>query len=324
MTVSEFDLIEKYFKPLSPSGEPAFSLSNDAAIFEPQTGINLVYTMDTLVAGVHFFENDNPELVARKALRVNLSDLAAMASEPKGYLLSLALPSDMSDREGWVAKFAEGLKQDQEHFGLKLWGGDTVSTGGPTTISITAIGESDPTVAAIRSGAQTGDDIYVSGTLGDSAAGLAVINDNLDKKAFSFLVDRYYLPQPRINLAKEVAPHVTSIMDISDGLISDVSHICRQSAVGATIEAKKIPVSEAFGNLLATKAEYSDLCLHGGDDYELLFTANAKSDQFLSDVSGESSVKLTKIGKITDDREVKLLNDEGIEIDTKDKGFRHF
>lgn len=280
--------------------------------------------MDTLVAGVHFFENDRPDLIAKKALRVNLSDLAAMAAKPVGYLLSIALSKSMDDREHWIAKFTEGLAQDQAVYEISLWGGDTVSTPGPITISITAIGENQHANIVTRSDANAGDDIYVSGTLGDAAAGLAVIKDGLCQKTFEFLIDRYNLPLPRMDLALELKPFVTAMMDISDGLMGDMGHICEQSGVAAQIFQQKIPISEAFGNLLATKADYNGLVWNGGDDYELLFTANAKHERMINEISNSVGVKVTKIGRIFDGCSVKLLNDEGIEINTKTKGFRHF
>lgn len=324
LSSSEFDLIEKYFKPLAPRGEPAYSLSNDGAIFTPSHGKKTVYTVDTLVSGIHFFEMDSPELIAKKALRVNLSDLAAMAAKPKGYLLSIAIPKELNNLEGWIKKFAHGLAEDQAIFNIQLWGGDTVSTTGPITISVTAIGEVDAAINITRSGAKIGDHIYVSGTLGDAAAGLKLLMEGDNSVDNQFLIERYNLPNPQLALAEKIASIVSSMMDISDGLIGDISHICRHSQVGAVIERQKIPVSIPFGNLLATKPEYSDLSWCGGDDYELLFTTDKKNDQFIRQVSDECCVKITNIGKVMDGHTVKLLDDEGTEIRTKQKGFRHF
>lgn len=253
-----------------------------------------------------------------------MSDLAAMAARPTGYLLSIAIPRDINGVESWIGKFAKGLAQDQETFGIKLWGGDTVSTPGPITISITAIGEVEEELCVTRSGAEVGDDIYVSGTLGDASAGLAVIEENLDSSAYKFLVDRYYLPTPQLKVSAKLASVVTSMMDISDGLIGDIAHICRHSKVGALIERRKIPISAEFGNLLETKSDYSDLCWSGGDDYELLFTANANCDNYIKQVSTQCDLKLTKVGKITDGHSVILLDDDGAKINIEGKGFRHF
>jgi thiamine-monophosphate kinase len=324
LSSSEFELIEKYFKPLAPRGEPAYALSNDGAIFTPSMGKKTVYTVDTLVSGIHFFENDNPEIIAKKALRVNLSDLAAMAAKPAGYLLSIALPKELNSLETWIKNFARGLAEDQAKFNIQLWGGDTVSTTGPITISITAIGEIDPDTIISRSGAKIGDHIYVSGTLGDAAAGLRLIREGNSNSESQFLIERYNLPLPRLELSEKIVSIATSMMDISDGLMGDISHICRHSQVGAAIEQKKIPISIPFGNLLATKTDYSDLSWCGGDDYELLFTTDKKNDQLIRKISDECCVKLTSIGKITDGHIVKLLDDEGKEITTDQKGFRHF
>lgn len=276
------------------------------------------------MADIHFFANDNPSLVAQKALGVNLSDLASMAAEPVGYLLSLALPKQNFEREKWVASFADGLKNNQDKYRWQLWGGDTVSTTGPITISVTAIGLVNQGRIVSRSTANPGDDIYVSGSLGDAAAGLEVIKKNLDPHKYRYLIDRYHLPQPRLKLASKLAELATSMMDISDGLLGDLSHICENSVVGAEVFAKKIPISTPFGNLLETKNEYSHLAWNGGDDYELLFTASLENGDQISKLSKKLGIELTKIGEITDGQNIRLLGDDGAEIDTKSKGYRHF
>lgn len=276
------------------------------------------------MAGIHFFENDDPDLVAQKALRVNLSDLAAMAAEPMGYLLSLALPPAPFDRDIWLEAFAAGLKKNQSEYNWKLWGGDTVSTSGPVTISITAIGQTDKGKSLTRSGAKAGDNIYVSGTLGDAAGGLMVLENNLDSEKYNLLVNRYHLPEPRLKLGRFLAGLATSAMDISDGLMGDISHICENSGVGARIFSKKIPISKPLGNLLETNDDYSHLIWSGGDDYELLFTAAPKDNKVIADLSQELVLKLTKIGEITAGNEAILLNDDGSIINTDKSGYRHF
>lgn len=253
-----------------------------------------------------------------------MSDLAAMGAQPSGYLVSIAISTNLKNIEDWIMKFTRGLAEDQTYYGIKLWGGDTVSTPGPVTISITAIGEIDKNINVSRSGASVGDHIYVSGTLGDAAAGLAVIKEGLDPVANKFLIDRYTLPIPRLKLAEKISSSVTSMMDVSDGLVGDLKHICRHSRVGAIIESQKLPISAEFSNLLETKTGYSELCWCGGDDYELLFTANKKCDHLINNISKQCGVKLTKIGKITDGHDVILLDDDGTEINTVGKGFRHF
>lgn len=276
------------------------------------------------MAGIHFFENDDPALIAEKALRVNLSDLAAMAAEPLGYLLSLAIPQPPFETERWLEAFVTGLKKNQTEFNWKLWGGDTVSTSGPVTISITAIGQTDKGKSLSRSGAQVGDGIYVSGTLGDAAGGLMVIENELDFEKYNQLINRYHLPEPRLKLGKSLSGLATSAMDISDGLMGDISHICENSGVGARIFSKKIPISEPFGNLLETKGDYSHLIWSGGDDYEILFTAAQKDHNVIADLSHKLGIKLTKIGEITAGNEAILLNDDGSRINTNKSGYRHF
>ncbi|MBL4603877.1 MAG: thiamine-phosphate kinase [Emcibacteraceae bacterium] len=309
---------------MSGKGAPAFSLSNDAAIYSPEQNKELIFTKDTLVAGVHFFENDDPFLVAQKSLRVNLSDLASMGAQPLGYLLSLSLPKKNFDIEKWLAAFSAGLKQDQERYNWKLWGGDTVSTSGPVTISVTAIGQTDKGVNISRSGAKVGDDIYVSGTLGDAAGGLVVLQDDLDRTLYDELINRYYLPEPRLKLGRALTEIITSMMDVSDGLMGDISHICENSGVGAILNLEKIPSSQVFGNLLATNKAYSRLAWSGGDDYELLFTAPKNKNAVIKNLSDELGIKLTKIGEITKALQIKLLDDDGSEITQTKKGFRHF
>lgn len=286
--------------------------------------MDIVFTKDTLVGGIHFFEDDNAAIIGQKAQRVNLSDLAAMGAEPVGYLLSIAYPKDGLDIEEWLAGFSNGLMAAQKEFGWHLWGGDTVSTTGPITISITAIGIIAKGKGHKRCGANIGDDIYVSGTLGDSAGGLAVLNDNLDRHKYSYLIDRYHRPTPRLKLGKALIDIATSLMDISDGLMGDLNHICHNSKVGARVYLKNIPISEPFGNLLAIKDEYSRLIWGGGDDYELLFTAHANNEAAVKDLSEKFDIPLTKIGKITADMKLNLLDVDGAEIDIKNSGFHHF
>lgn len=284
----------------------------------------MVFTKDTLVAGIHFFENDDPNLIAQKALRVNLSDLASMGAEPKGYLLSLALPMSGFNLESWLELFVSGLKEDQNRYGLRLWGGDTVSTSGPITISVTAIGQVNHGINMSRSNAEVGDDIYVSGTLGDSAGGLIILQNDLDQQSYQYLINRYHLPKPRVKLGKRLTAVATSMMDISDGLMGDLAHICENSAVGAIIYNEKIPNSEAFGNLLATNDEYSHLAWSGGDDYELLFTSAPENDHILTSLSDELDVQITKIGEVVSGQRVILLNGDGSEVADTEKGFSHF
>ena len=324
LTKSEFDLIKNYLSPLAPSGAPAFGLQNDAAVFSPDDGKELVFTKDTLVSGVHFFADGPPELIAKKAVRVNLSDLASMGAEPTGYLLSLALPKDNFDFENWVSSFTTGLCEDQKEFGWSLWGGDTVSTSGPIVISVTAIGQIDKGLVVGRNNAKVGDAIYVSGDLGDAAAYLQLTNDKSRANDLDYFKNRYWMPSPRLALGRELSSLVSSMMDLSDGLMGDLSHICAHSNVGAVITEAKIPISACFGNLLETKKDYSHLKWCGGDDYELLFTLPEYHEEKISTLESKLGVKLTKIGEVTSGCEAVLLDDEGIRVIPERVGFRHF
>jgi thiamine-monophosphate kinase len=324
LALDEFELINRYFKPLATKKSPSFALGNDAAVYTPQIDKDLVFTKDVLVAGIHFFHDDQADLIARKAVRVNLSDLAAMGAEPIGYLLGIALPKSNFNFEEWVRLFAIGLKEEQTKFGWTLWGGDTVSTTGPITISITAIGQTNKGKALSRSGASVQDKIYVSGTIGDSACGLAILHNEIQTTDDNYLIQRYRLPVPRLKLGKKLINIATSVMDISDGLIGDLGHICNQSAVGATLYSHKIPLSKPVGNLLETKPEYNRLVWNGGDDYELLFTIPEKSRGNVEKISRQLGIQLTEIGEITNGNDVRVIDEKGSEINNIQNSFRHF
>ncbi|MCF6214803.1 MAG: thiamine-phosphate kinase [Emcibacter sp.] len=326
MGSGEFDLISRYLAPLSGLG--AYGLTDDAAVLTPPEGKDLVFTKDALIADVHFFADDPPDLIARKAMRVNLSDLAAMGAEPLGYLLALAFPKDMKNIDGWMAKFSAGLKLDQEEFGWSLYGGDTVSTSGPLMISLTAIGIVDRGQALRRRGAKLGDNIYVSGTLGDAAFGLKSIQGEfaaIKTSAIKPLIDRYHLPRPRLGLGRKLFGIATATMDISDGLAGDLRHICALSGFGAEIEAELIPLSDKVGKLLESFPAYKNLIWNGGDDYELLFTAPKDMDGEIDRLSRELGLSLTIIGHITTEKSVIIRDSDGINLlQDDDQGFRHF
>ncbi|MEQ1788983.1 MAG: thiamine-phosphate kinase [Rickettsiales bacterium] len=308
--MNEFSLISKYFKPLAENFSGSLELSDDAAILTQPAGCELVITKDALSEGVHFLGNENPALIAGKALRVNISDLAAMGATPICYFLALILPRDTS--EEWLEKFALGLKQTQKEFNISLAGGDTTATNATLSISITAIGSIPNGTALRRNGAKIGDDIYVSGTLGDSALGLELLQKG---EKNDFLINRYLTPQPRIKLGIALRGVANSAMDISDGLVQDLEHICTASNVGATIYSDKIPLS-VKGELQAA--------LTGGDDYELLFTASPDKKTTIEQLAESLSLPLTYIGKITSGNAVQVLDKTGRTIELKKKGFSHF
>ncbi len=239
----EFELIERYFRPLA-SDPGAFDLTDDTALYRQRPGDDLVLTTDMIAAGIHFFADDPPESVAKKALRVNLSDLAAKGAAPFGYLVSLGLPKTWEER--WVAGFARGLKADQVRYEVTLLGGDTIRASGGITVSVTALGRIPKGQFITRGGARPGDAVFVSGTIGDAALGLLLRLGRLDAgegRAARHLTDRYLHPQPRLTLAPVLRRHATSAMDVSDGLVGDLAHICAVSRVGAEIESALVPLS---------------------------------------------------------------------------------
>ena len=235
---AEFSLIARHFRPLAGPG--SLDLLDDGALLTPPPGRQLVFTADAMVAGVHFLPDDPADSVAAKLLRVNLSDLAAMGAVPLAYLMTVSAPRETGD--AWFAAFATGLARDQAQFGITLLGGDTTSTPGPTTLSLTAIGHVAPGAALRRTGAVAGDEIWVTGTIGDGALGLLALQGKV-ADADGWLAGRYRLPEPRLGLALHGV--VSACMDVSDGLVQDLGHLCRASGLGAVIEAGLVPRSPA-------------------------------------------------------------------------------
>lgn len=284
---SEFDLIGRHFRPLAGPG--ALDLEDDAAVLEPPSGRALVMAADAMVAGVHYLPDDPADGVARKLLRVNLSDLAAMGATPLGYLLTVSAPAATPD--AWFAAFASGLAADQAEFGVVLLGGDTTSTPGPITLSLTIIGHVAPGMAVRRRGAKPGDEVWVTGTIGDGALGLAVSLGQLADPS-GYLRARYCVPSPRLGLP--LAGVVSAAIDVSDGLLQDLGHLCRLAGCGAEIEAGLVPLSDAAR--AAGPAFLSD-CLGGGDDYELLLAVPEGRGEALAAECRSLGVPFTRIGR---------------------------
>ncbi len=319
--MDEFTLIAELLAPLA-KGEPgAFDLTDDAALIDLSDGHQLVVTKDMLVAGVHFLADDAPGLVARKLLRVNLSDLAAMGATPKAYLVGLAVPKGTSD--SWIRGFADGLAEDQAAFSITLIGGDTVSTEGPLTVSLTAMGEVPAAMALRRAGAKPGDGVFVSGTIGDGALGLAALQVSFDGAGAAYLIDRYHLPRPRLELAEPLRGIAHATIDVSDGLIADLGHICDVSGVGAKIEAARVPLSPAAQAAVAADPVLMDLILTGGDDYELLFTADKADVGRIAALSTDLALPLTMVGQVIAGAGVIALNSDGEAMVFESTGWQH-
>jgi len=318
----EFELIARYFAPLASGEAGAFGLLDDAAVIAHGPGREIVVTTDALVGGIHFIGDEPARDIARKALRVNLSDLAAMGAVPRAYSLALALPDTVDD--DWVADFAAGLGDDQAAFGLGLIGGDTVATTGPPMVSITAYGECAAGRAIRRAGARAGDRLYVSGTIGDAAFGLRVLQGALAVDGGEGLAARYRLPAPRTALGPRLAGLATAMIDVSDGLVADLGHIAAASGVGATIRAGAVPLSPPVRALAAADSGHLVTAIIGGDDYELLFTAPADREGAVAALAAELDIAITGIGEIERETGVRVADANGRPVAIGDGGYRHF
>ncbi len=324
--LDEFSLIARLFAPLAARHPGALGLTDDAALLDGPTGRQWVVTADAVVAGVHFLPDDPPDLIARKLVRVNLSDLAAKGAEPFAVLLAACFPVGATG--DWVERFAGGLKADCDEFGIALIGGDTVATPGPLTLALTALGQVAAGHAILRSKARPGDDIWVSGSIGDGAFGLLVATGRaagLEAPDAAQLLDRYRLPRPRLALGRRLVGLVHAGMDISDGLVGDLGHICTASGVGAVIEAEWLPLSPAARTAVdAGLGQGLETVLTGGDDYELLFTAPASSRPPLVALADELGLPLTRVGRIIDGQGVSVIGAAGLPIVLEHAGYRHF
>jgi thiamine-monophosphate kinase len=319
MPEGEFEFIARRLRPLA-TARGALDLTDDAALLDPAPGHQLVLTKDAMVAGVHFLEGDPPGQIAQKLLRVNLSDLAAMGAAPLGYLLALARAKGISD--AWLAEFCAGLAADNAAFKISLLGGDTVATPGPLTLSLTAIGEVPAGAALLRRGAKPGDDVWVSGTLGDGASGLKVLQGALEvaDAARDWLLDRCRLPRPRLALGEALRGIASAAIDISDGLVADLGHILDVSGVGAEVHADALPLSAAARDLPGAR----DAALSGGDDYELLFTAPPERRTDIEALARRLGLPLTRIGAIRAELGLHVLDEKGQELPVRKAGWQHF
>jgi thiamine-monophosphate kinase len=322
-------LIAKYFRPLATHAG-AFGLNDDAAALAPPPGCDIVYKTDAIIGSVHFLSDDPPGLVAKKALRVNLSDLAAKGARPFGFLLSLALPTGIGD--DWLAPFAAGLKEDAERYGCPLLGGDTDHTPGPIVIAISAFGTLPHGTMVRRSGAKPGDRIVVTGTIGDAALGLkvrcgasVVETWKLDAPMRDHLISRYRLPQPRTAAADAVRGHATGSMDISDGLAGDLAKLCRASGVVAEVEVDRVPLSPAARRALANDPASIETVLTGGDDFEIVATVPADRREALVSAAAAAGVAMTEIGAvIAGPAEARFVTAGGERLRFSRPSFSHF
>src|SRR5580700_4942921 len=323
----EDSLIARYFKPLATDAG-AFALDDDAAVLKAR-GEDIVVTTDAIVEGVHFLPDDPPDTIARKALRVNLSDLAAKGAQPAGFVLTLAL---READDAWLTLFARGLGSDAGLFGCPLLGGDTVSTPGPLMISITAFGRLPPGKMVHRSGAKPGDRVVVTGTIGDATLGLDILRGGAvaaavgeDARARETLIGRYRVPQPRNALAQAVRDHASAAMDVSDGLAGDLAKLCAASGVSAVIDAPSIPLSAPAATLLSRGTVGIEAIVSGGDDYEILCAIPESSLEAFVREAALAGVAVTSIGTVIAGAAVpKFLDAQGTAIALQRLSYSHF
>lgn len=329
MQSGEDQLIARYFKPLATAAG-ALGLRDDAAFYSPPEGHELVLTADAIVSGIHFLSGDPADCVAQKALRVNLSDLAAKGAIPAGCLMTLAMPAGTN--EPWLEAFASGLKTDCEHFSCPVFGGDTVRTDGPLSVSIFAFGVLPRGTMVQRKGAKPGDRVFVTGTIGDGALGLKLLREPARKTAWSLsdgdathLIDRYRVPQPRVAMAAAVRAHASAAMDVSDGLVGDLAKLCDVSGVSARIEAKTLPLSAGARRALSSEPALIETVATGGDDYEILCTIAPDRIEGFREFATAANIGVTEIGEILEGHDPpRVIGADGATLTFARTSFSHF
>lgn len=321
----EDGLIARFFAPLADDAG-AFRLTDDAATLAVPDGMELVLTKDALVEGIHFFSGDAPHLLGRKALRTNLSDLAAKGATPRGYLLAIALPDSWT--VDWLQAFVDGLALDQALFGLVLLGGDTTKSPGPLVISITALGLVPRGRMLRREGMSAGDLVCVTGTIGDAAIGCRLIYEpslaaGLAEHDLDHLLSRYWLPEPRNAISGALRRFASAAMDISDGLAGDLAKLCRVSGAGADIEVAAVPMSKAARAAITRHPHLLRTALTGGDDYEVLFSVRPGHLDALGAAAGTAGIPVTVIGRVSGGPGTRFHQD-GVQLDLGKGSFSHF
>lgn len=316
----EFRLIADLFAPLAAGFPGALGLTDDVALLPHQPDTDTVVTVDTVVAGIHFLPDDPPEDMARRVVRVNVSDLAAKGAHPFACLLAAAFPHDTG--ADWLRRFANALGDDLRLYRMPLAGGDTVSTPGPLTLSLTAFGRVPAGRAILRSGAHAGDEVWVSGTIGDAALGLLSATGRIAPSPA--LEERFRRPLPRAELGPRLIGIATAGMDVSDGLVQDLGHICRASGVAAAVEAERVPLSEPARAAVAADHRLLATVLTGGDDYELLFTVPPGQGSALGEISTDVGIPLVRIGTLEAGEGVAVTDGSGRPLPIERGGWTHF
>jgi len=340
---AEDRLIATYFRPLA-THPGAFELSDDAAAIAPPPGCDLVLKTDGVVSGVHFFLEDPADTVARKALRINLSDLAAKGAAPLGFLLSIGVPAELA--QDWLTSFARGLREDAELYGCPLLGGDTDRNPSTITVYIAALGTVPHGTMVRRKGARPADFVVVTGTIGDAALGLVLRQEarraehrearreshedavagcwKLDIAMRDHLLGRYLVPQPRLAIAEVLRRHASAAMDISDGLVGDLAKLCRVSAVAADVAVADVPLSPAAQQAVASEPEVMKTILTGGDDFEVIATVAPDKFEALRQEAAGAGVAVTQIGTIAAGQGARFRDSDGRTLAFRHQSYSHF
>lgn len=314
----EFDLIERYFAPLA--GPAGLGLRDDAACVSVPPGTDLVVTKDVIVEGVHFRQQDPANLVGHKALAVNVSDCAAKGAFPKHYWLGLCIPDRID--EGWLSSFSKGLHAAQTEYGCFLAGGDTTRIDGPVVASLTLAGSVPPGAMIRRSGAVVGDDIYVTGTMGNGSLGLWCLDNG--RQEHPALVSAYQKPEPPFGLIGGFSDLANCAADVSDGLIADARHLAEASGVCMRISLQDIPLSLAGKALLADEPSLWSKVWSGGDDYQIVFTAARANRPAIAAMADKTGIQITRIGGVLEGSGVQLLDKRGEVVQVTSGGYQHF
>ena len=322
-SLTEFELISRYFSNIDGgnlSSVVTLGVGDDCALMSIPEGQQLALSIDTLVAGRHFPVDASPYDLAQRALAVSVSDLAAMGATPLAFTLALTLPSVESS---WLKEFSQGLRLAAQTYRIPLIGGDT--TQGPLSLTLQVHGAVPTGRALRRSGGSAGDGIFVSGTLGDAAAALAMMQQSLAVSDHQqpFLLERFYRPQARLALGKKLLGLATAAIDVSDGLLADLGHICRASGVGAKIHTENIPLSPVLSKVVA-REQGLGYALTGGDDYELCFTAPVKCREALADIAGELGLAVSEIGLLVEGEGLTCVDSLGQPLSFNSTGYQHF
>lgn len=318
--LGEFEIIERYFRKELKRSDVIEGIGDDAAVLKPSSQMELVVTVDTLIEGVHFPADTDPEAIGYKCLAVNLSDLAAMGAEPAWFTLSLTLPEPDED---WLSRFCRGMFELVEHYGIALVGGDT--THGALSVTVTAMGFVPRSRAMRRDGARPGDAVYVTGCLGDAGLGLAALNNRkvLHGRHRDYCLSRLHRPQPRVEAGLIFRDYASAAIDISDGLMSDIAHVLTASGVGASIQLSTIPLSKAFREAFADQPEWP-MALAFGDDYELLITVPEHKTPSLETRTCDLDCGITRIGRIETSTGLRLFAEDGMQYVPEEVGYQHF